>query len=110
MKGFRTIKDLRLTNLKDVIGVPNADLEYAKTRGAEFGNKVAVSLDVFPSDIEFPDHLKQKISYDASAKLLIWDGDMSNEEYKELRELVENVPFNNAVLKLDHQSYWIRED
>jgi len=108
IKGFRTVKDLRMTNIKDVKGLSNQDLEYAKSMGAEFANRVAVALNALPSDVHFPGHFEGRIDYDRAAKLLIWDGGMSRKEYVELRNLSGDVSYGNAILELFGQAFWVR--
>jgi len=108
--GFREIADLTLTNLKNVKGLSPEDMEYAKSTGAEFGDRSAVPLDALPSGITLPVHLESKLEYDPDEKLLIWRGRMSREEETELRELSDDVTFSNAVFDLSAQSYWASRD
>ncbi|RLF32343.1 MAG: hypothetical protein DRN07_05220, partial [Thermoplasmata archaeon] len=57
-------------------------------------------LDKLPSGLKFPDSLKDKISYDAQRKLLIFRGVMSKEEKKNLLGLSEDKAYQKAIERL----------
>ena len=97
-----------MTNFMNVQGVSAEDLKYAKSRGAEFGERVAVELEHYPEDVELQEYLMNRLDYDASEKLLIWDGAMTREEYTELRKSSADVWFGNAILDLFYKAFWLK--
>lgn len=105
--GVQGIDDFTFALLGRSIGLSQEDRDHARSRGAEFGDRVAVELDRMPSGIDLPAGFKDRLSHDADANLLIWTGEaMTWDEANQLRELTDDVMFNNAVMSLKYETYW----
>lgn len=61
-------------------------------------------LENLPPEVTFPVHLKDRISYDGSQKLLIFKGIMSEKEKEELLALSEKGQYKKAIEAIFHKS------
>ncbi|MGE0435016.1 MAG: hypothetical protein AB7K09_06355 [Planctomycetota bacterium] len=57
-------------------------------------------LAAMPEDMAIPDAIDAKLDYDADAKVLHWDGNMTSDEYYELRGMSEDRAWQQAVAML----------
>jgi hypothetical protein len=65
---------------------------------------VEEKLENMPEEIEFPDGLEEKISYDGQLKILTFKGIMTEEEKHKLLELSQDRAFSDAVGQLYQRS------
>jgi hypothetical protein len=96
------VADTRLQEFIDTINNENIDLllgtyECAVNLDKE---KVSVTLESLPKEIQFPDSVRNKINYDAEKQKLIFKGVMAESERKELLSLSEETAYQQAVDKL----------
>lgn len=67
-------------------------------------NVSSEKLDKLPTEVKIPDYLEKKINYDAEKKVLIFKGVMTKREYKDLLRLSEDIPYKEAIERLQTQS------
>lgn len=69
-------------------------------------NKVSYEkLYNLPQDVKFPNHLKNKIHYNANKKQLIFEGIMSIKEKKQLLRLSKDELYHKAIKNLFYRSF-----
>jgi len=69
------------------------------------GQKIAkVKLENLPEGIQFPEELKDKISYDPNEKVLIYKGTMSDQEKQQLLGLSDDPAYKKAINLLYYSS------
>lgn len=59
-----------------------------------------VNLDQLPDDLEFPERLKDRITYDTKQKALVYRGPMWKRDFDVLRELHDCRQYRRAIEEL----------
>jgi HD-GYP domain-containing protein (c-di-GMP phosphodiesterase class II) len=66
--------------------------------------EISERLENLPSEVKFPDNLKEKISYDVDSKLLIFKGVMSEDEKNELLGISQEDSYRKSIGALFQRS------
>ena len=69
------------------------------TRFHEPAERIAVTLDSFPSDVKIPDICKNQLSFSPKARQLVFHGQMTEKQRDALLSLVDDDVFLSAVAK-----------
>ena len=78
--------------------------EKPRFKGHAFARRTAVPLERLPEGLEFPDGLRDHISYDSERRLLVFRGYMSSADYYFLRACSDDPEYIQALNELHEKS------
>ena len=78
--------------------------EKPRFNGHALARRTAVPLERLPEGLEFPDGLRDHISYDSERRLLVFRGYMSSADYYFLRACSDDPQFIRALNELHEKS------
>jgi hypothetical protein len=92
-----------MSELQTVVREFDAD-EKHQLNGHAMLRRSVVSLDPLPEALEFPDDLRDRISYDSERRLLVFRGFMSSADYCFLRSCSGDANYIRALNELHENS------
>ena len=92
-----------MSELETVVRVFEPD-EKPRLNGHAMARRTAVPLERLPEALEFPDGLRDHISYDSERRLLVFCGYMSSADYHFLRRCSPDPAYIRALNELHEKS------